>query len=106
MRVGLIPFFHAKAYTAQAESIAPIKATGVSNKEASGIKISIITPANPAPLDTPTIPGSANGFFITAWSIAPETAKLAPTSAPTIFLGKRIFHITISSVVSTFTKSV
>ena len=43
---------------------------------------------------------------MTACKIAPETAKLAPTKAPTIFLGKRIFQITISSVVSTCPKSV
>ena len=66
IRVGLIPFFHANEYTAQADNIAPIKATGVSNRDASGIKISMITPAKPAPLDTPTMPGSAKGFFITA----------------------------------------
>ena len=58
-----------------------------------GNNTSITTPAKPAPLDTPTIPGSASGFFITACKIAPATAKLAPTNAPTKFRGKRIFQI-------------
>ena len=53
-----------------------------------------MTPANPAPEETPTICGSANGFFITACKIAPATAKFEPTRAATIFLGKRIFHMT------------
>ena len=70
------------------------------------MKISMITPARPAPLETPTIPGSASGFFITACRMAPDTARLAPTRAPTIFRGNRIFQITISSVVSTFPKRV
>ena len=106
IRLGRIPFFHARAYTAAAESIAPMKATGVSRSDASGMKISIMTPARPAPEETPTMPGSASGFFITACRIAPDTARLAPTSAPTIFRGNRIFQMTISSVVWTFPMSV
>ncbi len=38
----------------------------------------MITPASPAPEDTPTICGSARGFFITACKIAPDTARQAP----------------------------
>ena len=58
----------------------------------------MITPASPAPDETPTICGSANGFFITACKIAPDTAKQAPTSAATILRGNRIFQIICDAV--------
>ena len=50
----------------------------------------MITPARPAPEDTPTICGSARGFFITACKIAPDTARHAPTNAATILRGNQI----------------
>ena len=60
--------------------------------------MSTITPARPAPEDTPTICGSASGFFITACRIAPDTARQAPTKAATILRGKRIFQIICEAV--------
>ena len=106
MRLGRMPFFQASAYTAPADAMAPRKATGVSSSAASGRKISMTTPARPAPLDTPTMPGSASGFFMTACRIAPDTARSAPTSAPVRFLGKRIFQMTVPSVPVTGPNSV
>ena len=58
----------------------------------------MITPASPAPEDTPTICGSASGFFITACNIAPDTARQAPTKAATILRGNRIFQIICEAV--------
>ena len=58
----------------------------------------MITPASPAPEDTPTICGSAKGFFITACKIAPDTARQAPTNAATILRGNRIFQIICEDV--------
>ena len=51
---------------------------------------SIIIAATLAPVETPVIPGSASGFFITDWSNTPATARLAPTIAAKIFLGNLI----------------
>lgn len=34
----------------------------------------------PAPLQTPMTPGSARGFFMTAWNKVPDTASAAPAN--------------------------
>lgn len=47
-----------------------------------------------------TLKNNMSAIFLGIFSA--ETAKFPPTNAPTIFLGKRIFQITISSVVLTF----
>src|SRR5699024_2478263 len=44
---------------------------------------------NPAPADTPIIPGSANGFFMTACNKTPETDNVAPANNAIMILGKR-----------------
>ncbi len=47
----------------------------------------------PAPLETPSSPGSASGFSNNACIIAPESASAAPTSSTARVRGRRICQI-------------
>ena len=49
----------------------------------------ITTAVKPAPLEMPMIPGSARGFFSTAWNSTPDTAMAAPASIEIKIRGKR-----------------
>ena len=42
-----------------------------------------------APLEMPMMPGSARGFFSTAWKRTPATATAAPAKREITILGKR-----------------
>src|SRR5699024_5275970 len=66
-----------------------------------GKKETIKIVKNPAPDDTPIIPGSARGLRITACNNTPDTAKAAPANSEMIIRGNRkSFMITTFSLVS------
>ena len=67
---------------------------------APGIISMIKMPARPAPDEMPMMCGSASGLRRMACRIAPESARLMPTSAATIVRGKRMFQRICACAVS------
>ena len=76
-----------------AAAMAPRKAAGVIQKRYAGQTMRTTMPARPAPDEMPMICGSARGLRMTAWRIAPDKARFAPTRAPVRVRGRRIFQI-------------
>ena len=89
-RSGFNPFFHAIIKTNAQATHPPIKAATGKILANCGAVNKMTIAATLAPLETPVIPGSASGFYITDWSKIPETAKFAPTNVAKIFRGNRI----------------
>ena len=54
-----------------------------------GANAVIMTAVKLAPLEISIIPGSASGFFNTAWNNTPETAMAAPANIEMMIRGKR-----------------
>ena len=92
-RTGFTPRFHASRYTSTAVASAPAKAAGTSRCPNCGSASITRMPASPPPADTPMMPGAASGLRITPCRIAPETARLPPTSAPRRMRGSRMLKM-------------
>src|SRR5690625_7525429 len=88
MRSGLSPDFHDKVYTNKKANAPPIKANKGIKKNKEGKRATTNIDINPAPDDTPIIPGSASGFFTTACSNVPETDNMAPARSEERRVGK------------------
>src|SRR5690625_6100962 len=97
MRSGLSPDFHDKVYTNKKANAPPIKANKGIKKNKEGKRATTNIDINPAPDDTPIIPGSASGFFTTACSNVHETDNMAPAKIAIIILGSCRYLINFTS---------
>src|SRR5699024_12793668 len=101
IRRGSSPDFHEKIYTRKKAHAPPKKANNGVKKNNVGKKETIKIVKNPAPDDTPIIPGSARGLRITACNNTPDTAKAAPANSEMILRGNcKSIMITTFSLVS------
>ena len=87
--IGLKPPFHDKQYTMKNATTPPANAAIGVKKYSVGANAVIMTAVKLAPLEIPIIPGSASGFFNTAWNNTPETAMAAPANIEMMIRGKR-----------------
>ena len=89
IRRGLNPPFHDRLYTRKNASTPPANANSGVKKYRDGRNAVTSTATKLAPLEIPMIPGSASGFFRTAWNSTPETATAAPANREITILGNR-----------------
>src|SRR5699024_4850677 len=86
---GLSPDFQDRVKTRKNARAPPRKANNGAEKNNVGKKVTITIVINPAPEETPIIPGSASGFRMTACNNTPDTAKAAPANKDIIIRGNR-----------------
>ena len=89
MRRGDSPPFQEREYTSKNAIIPPKNANRGVKKYNAGKNAVISTATRLAPELIPIIPGSASGFFNTAWNNTPETAMAAPANIEMMIRGKR-----------------
>ncbi len=76
-------------------AIPPIAAKTGRNSERPLNTTSVSRTASPAPWLTPRMYGLASSLRVTAWKIAPDTARFAPTKMPTKTRGRRRLQMTV-----------
>jgi hypothetical protein len=91
-RTGEVPFFQAMTYTRRKAPAPPTAATSGRNAARPPKTTSTSSIIRPAPEETPRMNGLASSFRVTAWKMAPETARFMPTMAATMTRGRRMFQ--------------
>ena len=89
MRSGSSPDLQDNEYTRKNAKAPPKKAKRGTKKYSVGKNATTSMDINPAPAETPIIPGSANGLRITACNSTPATDKAAPANRAIRIRGSR-----------------